>query len=150
MNIYRAWLLVKRDYRLPIAKRFGPTAARTFDTNAEIVTIGVRSVFRLFDIFRNLRSRPRVDCSSAILSTSRYTFTSDRPPHTLQTLEAILSTFAVIFIYRMCAREHQFTILNADFPIGVDVQLEMSNRDHPFNHKRNVYIIYFLEFYQSI
>lgn len=48
MNIYRVWLLVKRDYRLPIAKRFGSTAARTFDTNAtEIGALGV-STFRHF------------------------------------------------------------------------------------------------------
>jgi len=45
---------VKRDYRLPIVKRFGRTAARTFDTSAtEIVTVrafGV-STFRHFSIY---------------------------------------------------------------------------------------------------
>jgi len=63
---------VKRDYRLPIAKRFGRTAARTFDTSAtEIVTVGAFGVLTFFDP----HSPPRVDCT--ILLKLQQTFTTD-------------------------------------------------------------------------
>lgn len=55
--IYRAWLLVKRDYRLSIAKCFGRTAARTFDTSATEIVVA-SAAFRSFDIFRS-GIRPR-------------------------------------------------------------------------------------------
>lgn len=121
------WLLVKRDYRLPIAKRFGPTAARTFDMNAtEIVTIGVPGV----STFRHF--------SQSTLSTAcrlRESYTFDIAIHFYEwqaahiaNLDAIFS-FAVIFIYRIYVREwmYQFTILNADFLIAADVQLKMNS-----------------------
>lgn len=115
---------MKRDYRLPIAKRSGPTAARTVDTNAtEIVSIGALGVstFRHFSQStrgRELYFRHR-DTLLRVTGRAHCKLGSD-------TLD-ICSNF---YISSVCARvdvsiydfERKFSGINAD------VQLEMCNR----------------------
>lgn len=132
---------MKRDYRLPIAKRFGPTAARTFDTNAtEIVTIGV-STFPHFSqstlstarrLRRTLYFRHR---DTLLRVTGHCKLGSDT-----------LDVFSNFYISDICVGER---ILNANFLVGVDVQLEVRNSIIRLLIKNGLYYrgYIFLEFY---